>query len=210
MCGCARVYVRMCVYLYMFVRSSWLQGCQGCQIHSNGAFSVRFYATAFNEWAIYVKYTCSHWIPLHIQQTHTHTLAYTLRHTYGDIHMHIKDICRKWVSQTRKQIQGQQAEEEERVCPITIKIYFQLFISATPPIPRLLAAQSAQLWPEAALQSGTWSVLLCIRIHIIITHTPRCTRDFPHRNSAGSYTATLSSHHELCLTVFCLQANMCV
>lgn len=101
---------------------------------------------------------------------------------------HIKDICRKWVSQTRKQIQGQQ--EEERVCPITIKIYFQLFILVNPlsPASRLppptslrrgAALQSEQPYNIPLLQSSVLLglVVMCIRIHIIITHSPRCTAE---------------------------------
>lgn len=63
--------------------------------------------------------------------------------THTDDEPHIKDICRKWVSQTRKQTQGRKHVcclclcrcrcALVYVCPITIKIYFQLFI-----IPRQL------------------------------------------------------------------------
>lgn len=90
------------------------------------------------------------------------------------------------MSQTRKQIQGQQ--EEERVCPITIKIYFQLFILVNPLSPpshlppraiSRAALQSEQAYNIPLLQSSVLLglVVMCIRIHIIITHSPRCTAE---------------------------------
>lgn len=148
------------------------------------------------------------------------------------------------MSQTRKQIQGQQ--EEERVCPITIKIYFQLFILVNPLSPasppsaarlrRRAALQSKQPYNIPLLQSSVLLglVVMRIRIHIIITHSPRCaaegilastqlerTEQNGHK-IAGDYKNTTchtplpsppsSMLCELCTTVCCScrRTNMCV
>lgn len=79
------------------------------------------------------------------------------------------------------------------MCPITIKIYFQLFIlvnplspAASPRLPpsaarlhRRAAVQSKQPYNIPLLQSSVLLglVVMRIRIHIIITHSPRCAAE---------------------------------
>lgn len=146
------------------------------------------------------------------------------------------------MSQTRKQIQGQQ--EEERVCPITIKIYFQLFILVNPLspasqpfplLPRRAALQSKQPYNIPLLQSSVLLglVVMRIRIHIIITHSPRCAAegilastqlerteqnghkiagDYKNATPLSPFSPPSSMLCELCTTVFCSckRTNMCV
>lgn len=74
------------------------------------------------------------------------------------------------------------------MCPITIKIYFQLFILVNPLspasqpfplLPRRAALQSKQAYNIPLLQSSVLLglVVMRIRIHIIITHSPRCAAE---------------------------------
>lgn len=242
----------LCMHLFVYAYLglwhrgySWFPG-GSLSRPSLGEFSVRFYATAFNEWAIYVKYTCSHWIPLHIP-FHSHTHTQSERETAEDSHTctHKRHLQKMSVANTQTDTRTTRG----RACmPHNNKNLFSTFYLSQPavaPLPpatsrrRHAALQSEQAYNIPLLQSSVLLglVVMCIRIHIIITHSPRCTaegilastqlerteQNRTERNKIASENKNTTCHTPMppsprlcsvnCVQLFCCsckRTNMCV